>query len=161
MHFHSFDVWLVTAKEHMKWNDSCITLFWDMLTLATYYINYGSTLKEESDSSKHGFANHVAAGIELEYIAVFLILHVNEVQQRSSSPIVAYDTVWPVAQAAAGELDPSPTSPSSSPPGTHGSKFQKQKHPSSAAAGALSPKSPKTPSPHGGSASRLNGLIKP
>jgi hypothetical protein len=138
----------------MKWNDSCILLFWDMLTLATYYLNYGCFTKENSEnstSSKSSYSAHVIGGIELEYIAVFLFLHVSDAQQRPSSPIVAYDTVWPannnIPTDNSNEVkltETYPISPGSSPPSSHNSKHQKYKH-GNVVSVAVSPKSPKTP----------------
>jgi hypothetical protein len=33
----SFDRWLVVAKDLLRWNDSCLQLFWEMLLLALTY----------------------------------------------------------------------------------------------------------------------------
>lgn len=132
----------------MKWNDSCIQLFWEMLLSATFYLTYSSSTAKDSVSqhdipnkSSHGTA--AQSGIDLEYLAIFLVLHVNDVQQRSSSPIVAYDTIWPANHQSALETDYIPTSPSSSPPSSHNNKQQKQKHSNSIPSLTSSPKSPK------------------
>lgn len=148
----------------MKWNDSCIQLFWEMLILATFYLNHPSTssakeiLSAPQDSaSRSSYYAHVQNGIDLEYVAIFLVLHVNDMQQRSSSPIVAYDIIWPTNQqqgaAVPGDSTPeshlAPTSPSSSPPsggGGNSKHQQKLKYSSSSTpsvTGSMSPKSPK------------------
>jgi hypothetical protein len=82
----SFDRWLITAKEHLKWNDYCIHLFWDMLQAAV-------RCKDEMKSGWE-FESDL---IEIEYISLFLALHIPDASSRQTSPTTAYDTMWPHA----------------------------------------------------------------
>ena len=123
----------------MKWNDSCIQLFWEMLILANFYLNQSSSSSSSSvkevasvgNSNRSSYYANAQNGIDLEYVAIFLVLHVNDIQQRSSSPIVAYDIIWPANQPQAAtvsgesmlEAHPAPTSPSSSPPSGGGGMY--------------------------------------
>ena len=123
----SFDRWLVAAKDTLKWNDFCIQLFWEMLTLATSYIrNEGEPEQTDDDT-----------GIDLETVAIFLVLHMADTHMRPSSPIVAYDTVWP-SVTSEGEL--SPASPNNSP--TTGEKKKHAANSSRIGSPVTSPRSP-------------------
>lgn len=93
----SFDRWLVAAKEHLKWNDSCIKLFWDMLGVATFYFHSES---DASDMTAPGREDRTC--VELELLVIFIVLHVSE-PQRPQSPSVVYDAVWPGVEAAGAQ----------------------------------------------------------
>lgn len=94
-HLISFDRWVVVAKETLKWNDACIRLFWDMLHVAT------------SSQSHEPYRRHSEA-ILLDYVSLFLILHIPDTVGRPTSPAAAYETVWPTADM---EMASPPTSP--------------------------------------------------
>lgn len=84
----SFDRWLIVAKDIFKWNDSCTRLFWEMLNIAVYYVRCDTKVFYEGGE---------VDGIELEYLVIFLILHIIEAPQtqRPLSPSAQYDAVWP------------------------------------------------------------------
>eukprot|EP01040_Poterioochromonas_malhamensis_P000783 gene783-835_t len=96
--------WQTVSNDLLKWAESSIYLFWDMLTLAVYYLNpekVPSTKREDN-------------WIEIECLAVFLILHIPESNSNSTKPNTVasnFDSVWPLN--ADGEVYP--TSPVSSP----------------------------------------------
>ena len=117
----SFDRWLVVAKDLLRWNDSCLQLFWEMLLLALSYT------KEEKQR------NYDETGVDLACLAIFLVLHTSDLQSRTASPGNHYDTVWPDADAV---LSP-PSAPLNSPSKIHGLSIRML--PSS---GPPSPKSP-------------------
>ena len=100
----SFDRWLVVAKDFLRWNDSCLQVFWEMLLLA---------LSCTKDDRVHSYDE---TGVDLAYLAIFLVLHTNDLQSRSSLPGSSYDTVWPDADSV---LSP-PSAPISSPSKIHG-----------------------------------------
>ena len=80
-----------------------------MLVLATSYV------RNDLDSSEDiGSSCEEMGGIDLEYVAIFLVLHMGDHQNRPSSPIIAYDTVWPSVNS---EGEASPSSPQGSPTG--------------------------------------------
>ncbi|RYG64854.1 hypothetical protein EON64_13125, partial [archaeon] len=56
------------AKENLKWNDYCVSLFWDMLTLAICYLHI------HHDNSAPSRREDTLVDIEL--VGIFLILHV-------------------------------------------------------------------------------------
>lgn len=118
-HMISFDRWLVVAKDFLKWNDNCIRLFWEMLHVAIW-----SKLK--TPWTRH------SESISIEYVALFLVMHIQDSQARPSSPKAAYDTAWPGADSAESITSPpSPKSPS---------RAQRQ-----SLANVGSPKSPRSP----------------
>jgi len=81
--------------------------------------------------SRKSWRKH-STSISIEYVAIFLILHIQETNQRPSSPSTSYESVWPTH-----EMDiPSPPSPTSSP-----IQSRKQLGPLSS---HLSPRSPST-----------------
>lgn len=100
----SLSHWQTVSNDLLKWAESSIYLFWDMLTLAVYYLNpekVPSTKREDN-------------WIEIECLAVFLILHIPESNSNSTKPNTVasnFDSVWPLN--ADGEVYP--TSPVSSP----------------------------------------------
>lgn len=117
----SFDRWLVVAKDLLRWNDSCLQLFWEMLLLALSYS------REEIN------VNYAESGVRLAHLAIFLVLHTSDLQSRSNLPGSNYDTVWPDADAVLSPL----SAPISSPSKIHGLNIRML--PSS---GPPSPKSP-------------------
>jgi hypothetical protein len=117
----SFDRWLVVAKDMLRWNDSCLQLFWEMLLLALSYT------KEEKTR------NFDDSGVDLAFLAIFLVLHTSDLQFRSNLPGSSYDTVWPDADTVLS----APSAPISSPSKIHGLSIRML--PSS---GPPSPKSP-------------------
>jgi len=140
----SFDRWLVVAKEVLRWNDHCIHLFWDMVSLSTYYLSRDSSLTVKRQD----------VSLDLEYVAIFLVLHLHEPTaspQAGShtphgktpvSPTVAYEDVWPTAPAPGSptEIDgDSPSSPSKDP------NRQRKMSPMAGMSGVtpMSPRSPK------------------
>ena len=64
--------------------------------------------------------------IEIEYLSLFLALHIPDTSSRQNSPTTAYDTMWPheTAQSheedssSGGEMDAPPLSPGKSPHGS-------------------------------------------
>ncbi len=88
----SFEKWLFTAKDRLKWNDSCIKLFWDMLKLVIWYSNNYNNYNSEEEYSRVDL-------VDVEYLIIYLVLHIpdNTLIQRPSSPTISahYDTVWP------------------------------------------------------------------
>lgn len=117
----SFDRWLVVAKDLLRWNDSCLQLFWEMLLMALSYSKDDVTI------------NYAESGVRLAYLAIFLVLHTSDLQARSNLPGSNYDTVWPDTEAV---MSPS-LAPISSPSKIHGLNIRLL--PSS---GPPSPKSP-------------------
>lgn len=117
----SFDRWLVVAKDILRWNDNCIHLFWDMLSLGTYYLSRESALQCAREE----------VSMDIEYIAIFLILHISEapaVPGKIASPSMQYDSMWPsfpagvdpveeeiLSSAGAPPSSPKPVSPVASP----------------------------------------------
>ena len=114
-HQISYDRWLITAKEYLKWNDYCIQLFWDMLQAAV-------RCKDEMKSGWE-FESDL---IEIEYLSLFLALHIPDTSSRQNSPTTAYDTMWPHEMtqpqeedsSSGGEMDAPPLSPGKSPHGS-------------------------------------------
>eukprot|EP01038_Epipyxis_sp_PR26KG_P015941 gene15941-21631_t len=140
----SYDKWLIVAKENLKWNDSCIHLFWEMLSLATFYLN------RDSFSAK----NREDQTIDLEFIAIFLIMHIVETQNKQTSSSVGYDTIWP--QENGDVLSPvSPLGPLS-PPKDGGRSARK----SFSLGSPSSPRSPKS-SPISPKRSQINNSRQP
>ncbi len=88
----SFEKWLITAKDRLKWNDSCIKLFWDMLKLVIWYSNNYNNYSNEEEYGRGDL-------VDVEYLVMYLVLHIpdNTLIQRPSSPTIGshYDTVWP------------------------------------------------------------------
>lgn len=88
----SFEKWLITAKDRLKWNDSCIKLFWDMLKLIIWYSNNYNNYNTDEDYGRGDL-------VDVEYLVIYLVLHIpdNTLIQRPSSPTIGshYDTVWP------------------------------------------------------------------
>ena len=88
----SFEKWLITAKDRLKWNDSCIKLFWDMLKLVIWYSNNYNNYNNEEEYGRGDL-------VDVEYLVIYLVLHIpdNTLIQRPSSPTIGshYDTVWP------------------------------------------------------------------
>ena len=83
-HQVSFDGWMLVAKDQLKWNDYCLQLFWDMLQAAVRYkedMSIGWDLERDL--------------LEIEYVAIFLALHIPDGTSRNTSPATAYDTMWP------------------------------------------------------------------
>lgn len=115
----SFDRWLVVAKDILRWNDNCIHLFWDMLSLGTYYLSRELALQ----------CSREEVSMDLEHVAIFLILHINEapvVPGKGASSSIQYDSIWPSVPAGvdpveeeimstSGPGSPKPTSPINSP----------------------------------------------
>jgi hypothetical protein len=100
----SLESWLYIAQDFLKWNDSCIYLFWDMLILAVYYLNPEKITSLKRDEIL----------VDVEYLAVFLILHIPEPSNSSwkaNTVTSSFDSVWPLNDV--GEVYP--TSPISSP----------------------------------------------
>jgi len=115
-HRISYDCWLITAKEQLKWNDYTIQLFWDLLQ-ASIRIKDESTLEWDREHEL----------IDIETIVIFLILHVPEVNSRSNSPTVAYDTIWPSSiNESSDPVASSPKSNSKSPQSPKSSYLSKQ-----------------------------------
>lgn len=88
----SFENWRQSARDHLRWNDNCVLLFWDMLSLATYYLG--------RDPATYG---HSECGIDLEYVSIFLIMHIHDkAEERPASPrkVAGYeDTMWPTTSS--------------------------------------------------------------
>ena len=108
----SFDRWLVVAKEHLKWNDSCIKLLWDMLDIATFYFqnkkDEASSVPSSSSSSSSSGEREDKNSVEFNFLVIFVILHVSE-PLRPHSPSVIYDAVWPGQDADSSRSDPKRT----------------------------------------------------
>lgn len=109
-----------------------------MVSLSTYYISRDSSLT----------INREDVSLDLEYVAIFLVLHLydstailnnNIVSKPAASPTVAYEDVWPAALSPASPTD-EPSSPLSSP-----SKEAARQHRkfSGMSGSPLSPRSPK------------------
>jgi hypothetical protein len=105
----SFDRWLVVAKENLKWNDYCIQLFWDALQTCV-----------RSSRLDAGMDCDDLELMDIEHLALFLVLHVPETgASKLPSPSITstFESVWPsaeadIAQPVALALSPrSPTSP--------------------------------------------------
>ena len=129
----SFDRWLVVAKELLRWNDSCLQLFWEMLLLALSY------------SKEERLRNYDDTGVDLAYLAIFLVLHTSDLQFRTNLPGSNYDTVWPEPDVV---LSP-PTAQISSPSKMHSVNIRVM-----LSSGPPSPKSP-VGSPRNGGHSAL------
>jgi len=103
-HGISFDRWLVVTKNILEWNNNCICLFWEMLQLAI-----------ACQYDEFMCSTTAVDLIELEYIAIFLILHIPENGSRITSPMAAYDTSWPFPDGldsnSGGGIPKSPLSP--------------------------------------------------
>jgi hypothetical protein len=142
----TYDRWLVVAKDVLKWNDSCIQLFWEMLIMALWYTD------ENSQNAVYDIP------VDSSTLAVFLALHATDMTTRPSSPAAAYNTVWP----ANADMDPmvvssqSPLSPLKGSGSTNSSGLSVRVPPSvgSPASGSStmmqsvdvrSPKSPRSP----------------
>ena len=99
----SFGNWNSVAQDLIRWNDAAISLFWELLSLAVYYLNPEKLSSTKRDENL----------IELECLAVFLILHIPEPSNilKQSTVSSTFDSVWPLN--ADGEVYP--TSPVSSP----------------------------------------------
>ena len=107
-HQIGYDRWLITAKENLKWNDYCIQLFWDMLQAAVRC----------KDETKNGWELESDL-IEIEYLSLFLALHIPDATPRQVSPV--YDTMWPHeggGTGGSGNADGIPLSPTKSPHGS-------------------------------------------
>jgi len=89
-----FDRWLIIAKNNLRWNDSCIKLFWDMLTMAIIYIDR-SLINEMNFES-----------VEVEYLAIYLVIHISEPLIRHTSNNYAYDTIWPSPNVDIDQISP-------------------------------------------------------
>lgn len=120
-----------------------------MLCLAVYYLNRDPSL----------YPSREEVLMDLEFIAVFLIMHVvdaNHSKSATSSPNVLFDSVWPGAHPGmeGGERE-ALLSPTSSPPKNE----VKKKYPSMGS--PLSPRSPKSQvlSPNS-EAARKNRLVR-
>ncbi len=105
-----FDRWLISAKNNLKWNDHCIQLFWDLLSLSISYTN-SSDLGGTNASENNGICMvdmNEKEPVDLEYLVIFLILHVPDSEGPSSSSRNAAvspqssrfreDTMWPAQQ---------------------------------------------------------------
>ena len=86
----TYDRWLVVAKDVLKWNDSCIQLFWEMLIMALWY----------TDENSQNIVYDIP--VDSSSLAVFLAMHATDMTTRPSSPAAAYNTVWP----ANADMDP-------------------------------------------------------
>lgn len=130
----SFDRWLIVAKEFLRWNDSCLKLFWEMLLLA---LSYSEETETENDYDNMG-------GVDLSFLAVFLVLHTSDLPCRSNSPGSHYDTGWPDPDTTL--LSP-PSLPLSSPSKIHNlaTKFQPNLAPPSPKSPTSSPRSSNSP----------------
>ena len=84
-HLISYDRWLIVAKEQLKWNDYCILLFWTNLQAALR-----SSKQKRCKSWNNDFDL-----VDIEFIAIFLILHLPENASRSASPTKIYESIWP------------------------------------------------------------------
>ena len=124
----SFDRWLVVAKELLRWNDSCLQLFWEMLLLA---LSYSKEQKRSYDDT----------GVDLAFLAIFLVLHTSDLQFRTNLPGSNYDTVWPEPDVV---LSP-PSAQISSPSKMHGANIRVM-----LSSGPPSPKSPVSSPRNGG-----------
>lgn len=98
---HSFDNWSSVAKEKLKWNDSCVQLFWDMLLLAITYLTPEITLEHTKET------NYVPT----DCLIIFLVLHILDKDTTGKSHTTVYESVWPLNSE--GEVYPS--SPVASP----------------------------------------------
>ena len=115
-----YEDWLISAKKNLKWNDHCIQLFWDLLSLSISYTNtgdLGGTTFE--DSGVPMLDVNEKDPIDIEYLMIFLVLHVNEGssssgnRSNSGSPQNSRfreDTMWPAPANADSSL-PLPGSP--------------------------------------------------
>ena len=105
----SFAQWFVVAKNHLKWNDNCIHLFWDILCMCSWYMKNTSATENSSsqmnvDEAGHGNVSQMTAQqtIDFEYLVIFLILHVNDAQSKhTSASQFTYDTMWPAVESSA------------------------------------------------------------
>jgi hypothetical protein len=74
------------AKEQLKWNDFCIQLFWDTLQAA---------VRSRKEDAGVDWASEYDL-IEIEFISIFLILHVQDSNLRPQSPTTSqFESVWP------------------------------------------------------------------
>ena len=155
----NYESWLIVAKDNLKWTDTCVRVFWDMLRSAVLQIGGLSDPKENV--------------VDFEYVVLFLCLHAEDaVLSRPRSPRGSYDDIWPSeaglmsAQATSSSSSSSVSSPSASPSRAHSPSSPKTRmgksdvpptSPSSTVTAASStvsggaPDSPK--SPHGSSSS--------
>jgi hypothetical protein len=119
-----------------------------MLCFAVYYLNRDTQLY----SDRENFC------VDLEFIAIFLVLHISETQPSKSAVAssAGYDTSWPNPLLQA-ENEILPISPMSSP--TKSRKFPSVGSPQSPRSPKQSPK-PSSPSSRGG-ASPTNGTNSP
>lgn len=65
--------------------------FWDMMSLAVWY-----TRKDDEVFPSFGRGQEDAS-IDLNFLAIFLVLHMDDATAKNSSPAAAYDTFWPAA----------------------------------------------------------------
>jgi hypothetical protein len=147
----SFDRWLVVAKDVLRWNDHCIHLFWDMVSLSTYYM-----------SRESSFAlNREDVSLDLEYVAIFLVLHLydpsaapsngsNASTSKLGSPIVAYDAVWPSGPVVSPPSDSETLSLSPTQSPTKEGAARVRKFAGHMSGPSMSPRSPKANHSPGG-----------
>lgn len=137
----SFENWLMVGKESLNWNENCIHMFWQMLLQAVYYTDRDRTF--ESNIS------HIL--VEIEYITIFLLLHVLSDEPNEKNNLSAtYDSIWPSSNLSDTEVVP--LSPSSSPTKDQMKSYKKS---------PLSPKSPKSPMPSSPTKSSMTGSRTP
>ncbi|KAJ1423387.1 tubulin binding cofactor C-domain-containing protein [Ochromonadaceae sp. CCMP2298] len=141
----SFDRWLVVAKEVLRWNDHCIHLFWDMVSLSTFYMSRESALLVKREDTS----------LDLEFVAIFLFLHLHDgpaLSLSQKSPTVAYEDSWPNAlPGAPTPEDDVPTSPISPKNSAKSKPFNSP----------ISPRSPRNLSPRNRSGSPTSGARAP
>ena len=99
----SFERWLVVAKEELRWNDGCVKLFWDNVSLL-------SSLQQPASADSVEL-------IAYEFIAIMLVLHVVDESGQPASPKASvYETAWPEDGAGPDLSSSSSTAPHPSSP---------------------------------------------
>jgi len=146
-HEVSYESWLIVAKDHLKWPDNGIKLFWDMLCAAIHQV--GGVL---CNDSYEGSIDAVA----VEYLCLFIVLHMQDSANKVGSPAASntYDAVWPGgidsetlsprSPSPSGSSSPSPRSPPHRPPSSSLSTISPSPgSPSSLSQACMRPSSPK------------------
>lgn len=101
-----------------------------MLTLATFYVNREAFGLERDEQL-----------IDLEYVAIFLVMHTADTLSKPASPSISYETIWPTLGQDSDNSPQSPIAPLSPPNLKDGGRGQRKGF--SMSGSPLSPRSPK------------------